>query len=360
MLTHDRPAPPLTTQRRPHWVGTLPLFPDAASGFEWQLQENTPPPRRVVGDEPDQWILEAFARLGDVPNLRRVRDGQWRTYDDREQYRPRAGTRVQPSEIAGALRIADRALKEDRILTEIAGAHAPTLQVSVPSFLDFTGFAFTKSALALAAGPVLRGLTSEVREVIDGARNDIVLQLESPMATIGTADTPAPLQPAAAAALADVTLRQVRALPTPTGPPVVIPSDFQHRGARTAADWPSLTAPHPAPAQAAVRRSSEADPDARLGPPTSQRARCVSRAGGPPHDRRRVPAYVDLPRQPASPPAIGLDRAPGLAQRRRANDVSRPQCASVHHEDPPHSDGGMPRHAATEHERGESTPPGRR
>jgi hypothetical protein len=194
----------------------MPQFSDAPSALRWQLEVLGGQLNRLSGGETGSrllWIAGMIDEIGQLPQIRIVRSGQWTGYDDATRLAVRRGGRLTAEDIP--LRLTRHTVEELAVLRELgspATAELP-LQVGVPCYLDMALFTFGPPGVFRHSRPCLDAVSSQVAEIHAEAGDRVVFQLEVPAALITVAATPRPLRPAMAWLMAHLVDRQVARAP---------------------------------------------------------------------------------------------------------------------------------------------------
>lgn len=227
------------SQRRIHFVGTMPQFTSAHTAFRWEQAHRTLLRRWYGGETGDrlQWFVPVVKRLIESTKVRLHRAGSWSNYDDTDRLSIRAGRRLTPGDIP--LQLVEHFRQE---LCELPGDPAMPLQVGVPGYLDMALFMFGPVGLLAHARTFRRSLSQHIAAIHDLTPGKAVFQLEVPLALIVVATVPRPVRNLAAAIMARFVLAQVRAAPAGTAFGVhLCLGDLGHRALRQLEDAHPLT-----------------------------------------------------------------------------------------------------------------------
>jgi hypothetical protein len=202
--------------RRPQVVGSI-AQPDIEQAISWQL-ERLPGLRYVSGGETGDrkdWIVPFVESLRDNPDLEVAKEGRWGSYKDLLVHRVRPGHRLTGSSMS--LGTLDRTREELEILDRLTAdlAERPTLQVSMPDYLNLALFSMGKLGPLKHRRAFRDMVVNEITETQKAFGGRVIFQLEAPLHLVATAKS-GPLAPLMAGIMAERLVQVARRAPRGT------------------------------------------------------------------------------------------------------------------------------------------------
>lgn len=182
--------------RRAHLVGTWPGR-DPEHAMEAALKSLAPYLVCITdGETGDRniWGAASIDSFRVNPDVTLVRDGNWTAgYEDTAQFRVREGVTLDPDNIRLGYALAfQRSFHAFTVLRERCGRPDLRFQVGIPTGLDLAFLTFGQAAFEDAS--IVEACTvatvREIEKVYAEAGDDVVFQLETPMALIAVAMAP--------------------------------------------------------------------------------------------------------------------------------------------------------------------------
>jgi hypothetical protein len=210
--------------RRLHFLGTLPpsIPPDPYERMAWILDRTQGHELTTMAcDVHPSWAVRYLRRIGERPQFKITKNGDYTTYKDMRSHRVAKGVTLRPEHVSmnqlgeqKEILDAFRTIRSER--EELAGTK---LQVGIPNPLDIALYMFPSSPWdALRYLPVFeQAALDEAHLIAEMAGDDVVWQLESPSFLIGMnmVRYAPPLQPLVGDLLVRQAARMIRRLPDP-------------------------------------------------------------------------------------------------------------------------------------------------
>lgn len=202
--------------RRPQVVGSI-AQPNAEQAISWQL-ERLPGLRYISGGETGDrkdWIVPFVESLRDHPDLEVAQEGRWGSYEDLLVHRVKPGRRLDGSTMS--LGTLERTREELEVLDRLTAdlPERPTLQVSIPDYLNLALFSMGKLGPVKHRKAFLDMVVNEITETQKAFGHRVIFQLEAPLHLVATAKS-GPLSPFVAGVMAERLVKVARRVPEGT------------------------------------------------------------------------------------------------------------------------------------------------
>ncbi|WP_158892568.1 hypothetical protein [Amycolatopsis anabasis] len=190
-VNHSEPHPqsrrerPRHVHRAVHFVGSLPaqLTPNDRSTMQWILDHSYPAALTALPCDPDPRSITDFLNgFASTPAWELAKRGDSTDYHDLPVHRIAARHQLTAGDLALGRPSHVAALMDARLQLDTHDLRLPAAQVSIPNALDLALATYGDPATALPRLPRLQdAIGAEITEISRQWRDEVVLQLESPV-----------------------------------------------------------------------------------------------------------------------------------------------------------------------------------